>query len=224
MGGMGFRLFSFRVSCAVMLAMVPCLGQGTRTGDPATSKPVAKSHRTSTPDAGTVTEGLYHNAFFGFSCRIPFGWVERTAQMQEGSEPGKSLLLLSIFERPPEASGETVNSAVVIAAESVASYPGLKNAADYFGPLTELTTSKGFKVVNEPYEVSVGARQLVRSDFSKDVGPLTMYQASLVALEKGYALSFTFLGGNEDEVDQLIDGLSFSSGAKTIKPKPAAKP
>jgi hypothetical protein len=201
---------------------MPSLGQSVHINAQASSKP--RAHQTSTPDAGSVTEGVYHNAFFGFSCKIPFGWVERTAQMQEGSEPGKSLLLLSIFERPPEAKGDTVNSAVVIAAESVASYPGLKSAADYFGPLTELTTSKGFKVVNEPYEVSVGSKQLVHSDFSKEVGPLTMYQASLVALERGYVLSFTFLGGGEDEVDQLIEGLSFSGGAKTARPKPASKP
>lgn len=222
MGGMGFRLISFRVSCAVVLACMPSLGQSVHINAQASSKP--RAHLASTPDPGSVTEGVYRNAFFGFSCKIPFGWVERTAQMQEGSEPGKSLLLLSVFERPPEAKGDTVNSAVIIAAESVASYPGLKSAGDYFGPLTELTTSKGFKVVNEPYEVPVGSKQLVRSDFSKDMGPLTMYQASLAALERGYVLSFTFLGGNEDEVDQLIEGLSFSGGAKTAKPKPASKP
>ena len=144
--------------------------------------------------------------------------------MQEGGEPGKSLVLLSSFERPPEAKGDTVNSAIVIAAESVASYPGLRNAADYFGPLTELTTSKGFKVVNEPSEVSVGSKQLVRGDFSKDMGTLTMYQASLVALEKGYVLSFTFLAGSEDDADALIDGLSFGGGAKATKRRPSASP
>jgi hypothetical protein len=51
-----------------------------------------------------------------------------------------------------------------------------------------------------------------------------MYQASLVALEKGYVLSFTFLGVDEDDVDQLIDGLNFHSAQKTINPKPAPKP
>ncbi|MBZ5707247.1 MAG: hypothetical protein LAN63_18015 [Acidobacteriia bacterium] len=219
---MGFRLSSFHVSCAVVLVFTTCLGQSVHINAQASSKP--RPHQASTPDPGTVTEGVYHNAFFAFSCRIPFGWVERTAQMQEGGEPGKSLVLLSSFERPPEAKGDTVNSAIVIAAESVASYPGLRNAADYFGPLTELTTSKGFKVVNEPSEVSVGSKQLVRGDFSKDMGTLTMYQASLVALEKGYVLSFTFLAGSEDDADALIDGLSFGGGAKATKRRPSASP
>jgi hypothetical protein len=127
----------------------------------------------------------------------------------KGSEAGKSQVLLSIFQRPPGAPGNTVNSAVVIAAESVSSYPGLKNAADYFGPMTELTTSKGFKVVNEPYEFPVDAKPIVRADYTKAAGGGTMLQSSLVMISKGYVISFTFIGGNEDEVTELIEGLSF---------------
>jgi len=39
-----------------------------------------------------------------------------------------------------------------------------------------------------------------------------MRQTSLVILEKGYEVSFTFIGGSEDEVNELIEKLSF--GAK----------
>ena len=112
-----------------------------------------------------------------------------------------------------------MNSAVVIAAESVALYPGLKTATDYFAPLTELTTSKGFKVVNEPYEYSLGTKPLVRGDFSKEVGKLTMYQASLVALQKGYIISFSFVAGSSEEVDQLIEKLVFASPRAAVAPK-----
>jgi hypothetical protein len=121
----------------------------------------------------------------------------------------KSILLLAVFERPPEATGDTVNSAVVVAAEAASSYPGLQNPEHYFGPLTELTRSKGLTVVNEPYDYRVGARQLVRGDFSKPLGNLTMRQSTLVMMEKGYVVSFTFIGGSEDEVNDLVEGLSF---------------
>ena len=166
-----------------------------------------------TPDAGVVRDGAYRNPSLGFSYKIPFDWVERTKEMQEDpAEPSKSALLLAIFERPPEATGNTINSAVVIAIEKVSSFSGLKTAADYFGPVTELATARGFKVVNEPYGFSVGAKPLVRGDFSKERGSLRMYQTSLVTLERGYAVSFTFIGGSEDEVEELIEKLSF--GAK----------
>jgi hypothetical protein len=176
-------------------------------------------HAKTAPDTGTITNGLYRNPSFGFSYKLPFGWVERTQQMTEdSSDPKKSLLLLSLFERPPEVAGDAVNSAVVIAAESVSSYPGLKGAEDYFGPLTEVATGKGFKVTNEPYDFTLGTKHLVRGDFTKETGKLTMYQASLVVLEKGYVVSFTFIAGSEDEVEQLIENLSF------VVTKPARKP
>jgi hypothetical protein len=164
--------------------------------------------------AGTndVAAPAYQNAEFGFSYKVPYGWVERTQAMQEeANDPAKSQLLLAVFERPPEVTGDTVNSAVVITAESAASYPGLKVAAEYMGPLTELTTSKGFTVTQRPYEFTIGSTQLVRSDFAKEMSKLTMHQSSLVMLHKGFVVSFTFIGGGEDEVEELMERLSLGA-------------
>jgi hypothetical protein len=176
----------------------------------------AASPRTtpSSPDPGSITNGVYRSSAFGFTCKIPFAWVDRTREMSEDSSADanaskKSILLLAVFEHPPEAAGESVNSAVVIAAEPTSSYPGLQNAEQYFGPLTELTKSKGLKVVNEPYDYSVGTRELVREDFSKPLGNLTMYQSTLAMMDKSYVVSFTFIGGSDDEVGELVEGLSF---------------
>jgi hypothetical protein len=184
---------------------------------PASSSPKPPAHpKSSVPELGAINDSVYHNPSFGFSYKLPYGWVDRTRDMQDDSPnasnaTAKSLLLLAIFERPPEATGETVNSAVVIAAERLSTYSGMKTAADYFGPLTELATAKGFQAVEEPHAFSIGATQLVRGDFSKSRGTLTMRQTSLVVLEKGYEVSFTFIGGSEDEVNELIEKLSFAS-------------
>jgi hypothetical protein len=190
------------------LAMLACTLQAQQPAKPPQSQTAAK------PDSGAMTDGIYHNSTFGFTYKIPFGWVDRTREMtddsDENSAASKSILLLAAFEHPPEATGDSVNSAVVVAAEEVASYPGLRSAEQYFGPLTELTKAKGLTVVNEPYEFRVGERQLVRGDFSKPLGNLTMHQSTLVVIEKGYVVSFTFIGGSEDEVDELIESLSFA--------------
>ena len=173
----------------------------------------SQSHSHS-PSVAGISDGVYRNAAFGLEYKIPFGWVDRTPDMQEGSESGKSQVLLAIFQRPPEARGEDINSAVVIATESASSYRGLKTAADYFGPIEELTTAKGFKVTHEPYAFSLGTKELVRGDFSKPRGTLTMYQSSLVILENRTVISFTFIGGSEDEVNGLIENLSFGVGKR----------
>ncbi len=116
---------------------------------------------------------------------------------------------------------ETINSAVVIAAESLAGYHGVKTAADYFGPITELAEQRGFKAVSEPYAVLIGSKQLVRGDFSKERGKLTMWQSSLVMIDKGYIVSFTFVGGSEDEIEELIGNLNFA--ARLSRPPAPAK-
>jgi hypothetical protein len=170
----------------------------------------SKPHSKSAPAPPQTAEVPYHNPEFNFTYKTPYAWVDRTQQMQDGStDPTKSKLLLAVFERPPEATGDSVNSAVVITAESAASYPGLKTAVDYMGPLTEVTTGKGFKPDGTPYEYSVGTITLVRGDFLRNVGSLTMHQSSLVLLRKGYVVSFTFIAGSLDELDELIEKLSF---------------
>ena len=57
----------------------------------------------------------------------------------------------------------------------------------------------------------VGTKTLVRADFHKDVGTRVMRQSTLAMLAHGYAVSITVIAGTEDEVEELIDGLSFST-------------
>ena len=96
---------------------------------------------------------------------------------------GKVQVLLAIFEHPPEASGETINSAVVIAAERPSPTLGIKTAAEYFGSLTELATSKGFQAEDEPHESAVGTKRWCAVTSSAR-GTLTMRQTSLVMLRR----------------------------------------
>ena len=139
---------------------------------PLTLRSQTKSSTATKPPAKPATRAenpqLYRNAVYGFRYTIPYGWVDRSQQMKEGSEPGKSELLLAVFEHPPEATGDTVNSAVVIASESATSYPGLKKAEDYVGPLTELATAKGFKPEGEPYALEVESRSTHSRRFRQD--------------------------------------------------------
>jgi len=186
-------------------------------------------------DSGSIAEGVYRNKTFGFTCKIPAGWVLRTDEMNaraesesagEGSRatPDRTAeggcphmcnrVLLAAFSRPPEARGEDVNSSILIAAESAVAYPGMKDAAQYFGPLTEVAKAQGFEVDEEPYAYAIGRKTLVRGDFHKDVGSRVMRQSTLAMLEHDYAVSITVIGGTEDEVEELIDGVSFGETAK----------
>lgn len=185
----------------------------------------SSSTGTTTVTDGAVSSGVYRNKALGLACKIPEGWVLRTEEMNsqdqakdeekpatQGAErnTGDQHVLLAAFSRPPEARGEDVNSSILIAAESAEAYPGLKDAAQYFGPLNEVAKAQGFSVDEEPYEYAVGAKKLVRGDFHKDVGTRVMRQSTLAFLSHGYAVSITIIGGTEDEVEELIDGISFT--------------
>jgi len=141
---------------------------------------------------------------------------ESAEAAKTAADSGKAgRVLLAAFSRPPEARAEDVNASILIAAESAASYPGLKDAAQYFGPVTEVAKAQGLEVVEEPYEFVVGTKTVVRGDFQKNVGTRVMRQSTLAVLARGYAVSFTFIGGTEDEVEELVRGLSFVAG-KTV--------
>jgi hypothetical protein len=180
-------------------------------------------------EAGAVSNGVYRNRSLALACKVPEGWVLRTEEMNAREEDDGSdakplpqgtqgntqdsragRVLLAVFSRPPEARGQDINSSILIAAESVSAYPGLKDAAQYFGPLTEVAKAQGFEADEEPYEFAMGAKTLVRGDFHKDVGSRVMRQSTLAFLSHGYAVSITVIGGTEEDVEELVGGVSFS--------------
>jgi len=213
--------------------MAPCVVQAQA---PAPSPSSSKHTKSSSArlaadiDSAAIANGVYRNRFLSLFCKIPAGWVLRTDEMNAREEPepntpeeksssqgtqgstGESgRVLLAAFSRPPEARGEDVNASIVIAAEKVEAYPGLKEAVQYFGPLTEVAKAQGFAVDEEPYEFSIATKKLVRGDFHKNVGTRVMRQSTLAFLAQGYAVSITVIGGTEDEVEELIDGISFGA-------------
>jgi hypothetical protein len=232
---MHFRSVVFGL-IVVVAAIVAVRGQtSAQTSPSSSSKHVRKSApgAASPLDAGSVSNGVYRNAAFGLACKIPAGWVPRTEEMNASDEDptgAKELptadkatksgnnngnrVLLAAFSRPPQARGEEINSSILIAAESADAYPGLKDAAQYFGPIGEIAKAQGFSPDGEPYEVAIDTKTLSRADFHKDVGTRVMRQSTLVMLARGYAVSFTFIGGTEDEVEELIDGLNFAASKK----------
>ena len=195
----------------------------------AKTKNAKKTESGSSVDAGAVADSVYRNKTLGLTCKIPEGWVLRTDEMNNemngrddatsreasagaaaAASSAGARVLLAAFSRPPEARGEAVNSSILIAAESAAAYPGLKEAAQYFFPLTEVAKAQGFEPDEDPYAVAVGTKTLVRGDFHKNVGTRVMRQSTLALLDHGYAVSITVIGGTQDEVEQLIDGVSFT--------------
>lgn len=225
------RVLAF-ISVVVLSLSLAVFALGSQDQSSSSGKHKKSSIMTPKPaiEDGAVINGVYRNKTLGLSCKIPAGWVLRTEDMNvqeeqpeattppEGAAASASSVgakvLLAAFSRPPDARADDVNSSILIAAESEASYPGLKDAAQYFGPLTEVAKAQGFTVDEEPYGFAVGTKTLVRSDFHRNIGTRVMRQSTLAMLAHGYAVSITVIAGSEDEVEELIDGLSFGEARK----------
>ena len=206
--------------CAILLSALASPAISAQDSNSSSAPKHTKKPPDSALDSGAVTNGVYRNKTLALACKIPEAWVLRTEEMNASSEPKDSAappqppasgakVLLAAFSRPPEARAEDVNSSILIAAEPTASYPGLKDAAQYFAPLTEVAKAQGFTIDEDPYDTAVGSKTLVRGDFHKNVGTRVMHQSTLAMLAHGYAISITIIAGTEDEVEELIDGLSF---------------
>src|ERR1700674_208581 len=177
---MSFRRPSCAYLCSSLALLLagPALCAQASSQSSSSSKPAGKAtSRAASPlDSGSVSAGKYRNRAFGFTCKIPPGWVLRTDELnardderanpdngQTDTDSGQAgRVLLAAFSRPPQARGEDVNSSILIAAESAASYPGLKEAAQYFGPVTEVAKAQGFEIDDQPYQVVFATKRLRR--------------------------------------------------------------
>jgi len=193
---------------------------------------LAAGTKTALPDCDPMTGQVLRCPQLGFFYRVPFGWVDRTKEMQQSAteDPAPSetaadpkrndptgKTLLAVFERPPGIPGDEINSAVIIAVEDRAAYAQVKTAADYFGPLADVAEGRGVKLQGTPYSFDSGTRQVVRGDFAGGDEKMPIRQTSLVSLEKGYILSFTFLASSDDEIDSLLQNLTFRSTSKKAR-------
>jgi hypothetical protein len=233
MNAMNSRCLHVLIVAPLLIVPATTAHSQSSPSKPASPHHAAKPTASLQPDPGAVSKGTYRNASFGFTCKIPEGWVLRTeelnapeqnAQGKDESENtansptknpnSKSRVLLAAFARPPQAHGEEINSSILIAAESASGYPGLKDAGQYLDPITEVAKDQGFELVEDPYETQIGARTIDRADFQMNIGSRMMLQSTLVILARGYVVSFTFIGGTEDEVEELVDSLTFTGAAK----------
>jgi hypothetical protein len=232
------RLFFIAICLAVCGPALYAQVQSSSSSAKPANKPAARTN--SGLDPGAVINGVYRNKTLGLSYKIPDGWVLRTDDLNAPPEksdaktqatttdakdspaPASSTgakVLLAAFSRPPEAKGEEINSSVLIAAESVANYPGLEEAAQYFYPLEEIAKAQGFQLNEDPYAIAIDTTTLVRGDFHKDVGTRVMRQSTLALLSHGYAVSITVIAGTDDDVEGLIDALNFERTTKTTPSK-----
>jgi len=218
---MTFRPFT--LLCCALAALTCAFPSAGQNASSSSTQPTRSSHAAtrSSRASSTSDSSGYQNPEFGFRYRPILGWVDRTEEMQlpeqtqpggkpkSGAEASPGKVLVAVFEKPPEVQSEAINPAVVIAQENAASYPGLKSGADYVDPLTQLVKSRGFMPTGDPAEITIDGRALVQCDFKRDDAKRPAFQSTLILFQGGQLVSFTFIASTQEEVEDLMDRLSF---------------
>ena len=72
------------------LATIAAVALGLTLPAQAQSKTAPVAKQTAKPATRNEDAQLYRNPTFGFRYRIPYGWVDRTREMQEGNDAAKA--------------------------------------------------------------------------------------------------------------------------------------
>ncbi len=181
------------------------------------------------PDNGKLIDGVYRSDFFGFQYALPQGWTVHGEETQKAiMDTGKELIagddqakrsmmeaaskrtfqLLTVFEYPlgtPEKS----NRSIQLIAENVAFAPGIQTGKDYILNLRKVLADSQMQTEfeGEPSEQNLDGITFYRQSMLMKVGSRPVYEAYYGAILKGYALSFIFVGGTKEGLEEATRSL-----------------
>lgn len=204
---------------------------------------LAVNGQTSTPDDGNLKDGVYSNNYFRFSIAHPTGWVvhgeDTKAHIKEigkaratttgalSAESAEVFLqntyqLLTTFQYPLGSPGVAINSGFMIVAENIRHAPGIVTGKDYLVNVRPLMIKLGSQPTREPVELVLSGRKFYRQDAVMDVNGVAIQQATVVGVEKGFALAFVISGKDLKTVEDAAKSLNTLKffGPPTIPAKP----
>ena len=176
------------------------------------SKQKTEQHvKSNAPAPAPTDEGLYRNPEFGFTYQVRYGWVDRTEAMQPADNDSSAVPTAARRLRT-SARGRRRRRQLRCdhRRRECRRLSRPQNRRRLHRPAHRTHHLQRIqRRPRIPTNFLSAPQTLVRGDFTKDRGQLTMYQSSLVMLRKGSIVSFTFIGGSEDEVEELIEKVDF---------------
>jgi hypothetical protein len=196
--------FSSRLICAaLLLAVLPCLGQST------------------SPDEASTESNVYTNFFFRFRLTYSPSWTPRAQLSQDeirlaGSVPfaargpqaaGKgfhNLLMLSRF-MPGIGEGRGARATVLVIAEDISSDAEAVTLETCVDRFAERQKEAEFTPTGPPQEEKLGGRAFLRQDF-RGKSPLgtPLYQGAFFILARGHALGFILTAPTEAMLESMV--------------------
>ena len=191
------RVSIISLFCAIILMASPLMCQSQTSGPRAELGPlVTEPH----PDFGVINSKHYVNSYFGFSYRYPEGFNGTAVQAATGGASQYAL-----FTGNPASSDGTDMRYIAINADPLPKNTTPKTFIE--GALRTFTgPGGGFNVLHSDKQITFGGKQFYRMDMvSKPTpGMPTVYQTQLFMISSNYAVTFTFMAVNVDDMETLV--------------------
>jgi hypothetical protein len=165
------------------------------------------------PDDGTVSNGVYSNAYFNLSYALPPGWTEGTA----GPLPSPSGYYVILTAEP---AGDLTGTLLIAAQDMFFAARPFADAAamaDEFG--RAMAAVEGMRIDRPPSEMRIAGRVFSRVDFS-GVG---LFRSTLVTEIRCHLVSFNLTATSPERLAALmlsLNDLGFAGngGADRVHP------
>jgi len=154
------------------------------------------------PDYGVLSGRHYVNSYFGFSYQYPDGWSGNAIQSSTASQ------MYAMFTANPAVSGGTDMRYISINADALAKNVTpkdfVKACADAFaGP------TGAFNVLHTDKHYTFAGKDFYRVDLMSKPAPGSpvIYQTQVFTFLANYAVTFSFMAGNANDIETMIHSM-----------------
>jgi len=166
------------------------------------AEPASSDSTTPLPEAGSVVDGRYRNAYFGLTYPIPQGWTEQPA----GPPPsdGGSYVLAQFALS--DSKQQRVRAHVLVTAQDFFFSPRpVANPAELVAALRR-GVGPDYEIEREPGEVKIAGRTFARFAYKSPLAGLHWLILSTGA--RCHAVTFTFTGTDTTVLDDAVRAMN----------------
>jgi protein TonB len=174
------------------------------------------------PDYGVLNGRRYMNGYFGFSYRFPEGWNGSALRYPAVGESK----MYPLFSANPQAASTSDVRYVSINADYLAPNSTVKAPKDFLQIALDQQAGPGgeFEALRTDKRYVYGGRQFYRVDMKARPSPGTpvFYQTLICTILRGYAITFSFMAANDDDMEDLVrsmESLTFIEAGQMAAPQ-----
>ncbi len=153
------------------------------------------------PDYGALNGRRYMNGYFGFSYRFPEGWSGNALRYPALGESK----MYPLFSANPQEAGTSDVRYVSINADYLPPTTAIKTPKDFLDVAVN-AQSGSFDALHTDKRYVFAGKQFYRVDMvsKPEPGSPVFYQSQISTLLKSYAVTFSFMAANSDDMEELV--------------------